>query len=202
MVTFISGFTDGTTGSFLLLLGAIVLSAAILEDATTIVVGVLAADGIIPIPVALLFLYAGIFLGDATLYALGWLARSHPRLARYLDHDFTTSVRAWLESRYALKIFSGHFVPGLRVMTYAASGFFRRPLPVFIPMAILGGLVLEAALFSASYWFGNITSGWVSHARWGIAAAFLIGLFLVGRHNLLVYRSQKMAEGAPSQNEL
>ena len=202
MFTFISGFTDSTSCSFLLLLGAIVLLAAIFEDATTIIVGVLAADDIIPIPVALLFLYIGIFIGDATLYALGWLARSHPRLARYLDHDFTTPVRLWLESRYALKIFSGHFVPGLRTTTYAASGFFRRPLPVFIPMEILGGLVLEAALFSVSYWFGNATSGWVSHARWGIAAAFLIGLFFVGRHNLLAYRSQKVPGDAPGQNGL
>ncbi len=187
----LSSFIGGTTDSTMLLLLVIILCAFLIEDVATVIVGVLAADGIISIPVAFISLYIGIFIGDAMLYSLGSLARTHPRLARYIDHDFTAPLREWLLHRYAFTVFSGHFVPGLRFTTYVASGFFRLPLSTYIPMAIAGGLVLLTTLFSISYWFGSITSGWVGHLRWGIAGIFLLTLFFIGRHNLLAYRTKR-----------
>lgn len=191
MFTFLSHFIGGEIGSIVLLPLAIILCALILEDLTIVIVGVLAADGILPIPVAVVSLYIGAALGDTALYALGAFARTHPRLAHYIDHDFTAPFRSWLEHSYAFKVFSGHFVPGFRFTTYVASGFFRYPLSTYIPMAIAGGLTLVTALFTVSYWFGSVTSGVVSHARWGIAGAFLLILFFIGRHNLKAYRAKK-----------
>lgn len=187
----ISNFIGGSVDSTVLMSLAIILCAFLLEDITTVVVGVLAADGIVSIPLAFISIYIGIVIGDTVLYSLGVLARTHPRLAHYIDHDFTAPFRSWLENKYAFKILSGHFVPGLRFTTYAASGFFRFPLSTYIPMAIAGGLILETTLFSLSYWFGSITSGWVSHARWGIAGVFLLTLFFIGRHNFITYRAKK-----------
>src|SRR3989344_4273310 len=191
MFTFLSHFTGDTASGALLLSFAIILCAFLLEDFATVIVGVLAADGFISVPIALLSLYIGIAIGDTTLYSLGWIARTHPRLAHYIDHDFTAPFRSWLGNRYAFTGFSGHFVPGLRFTTFVASGFFRCPLSTYIPMAIAGGLILEATLFSVSYWFGSLTSGWVGPARWGIAGAFLLILFFIGRHNLLAYHAKK-----------
>lgn len=191
MFVFLSNFTGGTISSEILLSIAIVLCAIFLEDITTVVVGVLAADGLIPVPIALISLYIGVVIGDTALYTIGAFARSHPRLAHYIDHDFTAPFRSWLEHSYAFKVFSGHFVPGFRFTTFTASGFFRFPLRTYIPMAIAGGLVLEITLFTISYWFGSITTGWISHARWGIAGAFLLVLFFIGRHNLMAYRAKK-----------
>jgi membrane protein DedA with SNARE-associated domain len=198
MFTLLSHFTGDTT---LLLFFAIILCAIILEDLTVVIVGVLAADGIISIPIALLSLYVGSAIGDALLYSLGLFARTHSRLAHYIDHDFTASFRSWLESRYAYIIFSGHFVPGLRFTTYVASGFFRRPLSTYIPVAISGGATVVTILFSASYWFGSVTSGWISHIRWGIAGAFVLMLFLIGRHNLLAYQAKRSGSSPPVQDE-
>jgi membrane protein DedA with SNARE-associated domain len=163
----------------------------IFEDVTTVVVGVLAADGLVDVPLAVISLYAGIALGDTALYSLGAFARTHPRLAHYIDHDFTAPFRSWLEHSYAFKVFSGHFVPGFRFTTFAASGFFRLPLRTYIPMAIAGGLILEAALFTAAYWFGSLTNKWVGEVRWGVAGVFLLILFFIARHNILMYRAKK-----------
>ena len=197
MLPSISGVIGGTVDSTVLLSLTIVLCAFFLEDLTTVVVGVLAADGIISAPLAFLSIYVGILIGDTVLYSLGWLARTHPRLAHYIDHDLTAPMRSWLQHRCALTVLSGHFVPGLRFTTYVASGFFRFPLRTYIPMAIAGGLVLLTVLFTASYWFGSITSGWVGHLRWGVAGVFVLILFFVGRHNLLVYRAKRaMLAGA------
>lgn len=180
--------------STILLVLAVILCAFLLEDVTTIIVGVLAADGVIGVPLAFLSLYVGILIGDTVLYSLGALARTHPRLAHYIDHDFTAPFRSWLQNRYALAIFFGHFVPGLRFTTYVASGFFRHRFLTFMPMAMAGGLVLVTTLFTVSYWFGSLTSRWVGPARWGIAAAFVLALFFIGRHNLQLYRARKDQE--------
>lgn len=191
MFTFLSHFTGGTADSILLLSLAIILCALFLEDLTTVIVGVLAADGIVPVPVALLSLYIGIALGDTALYSIGAFARTHPRLAHYIDHDFTAPFRTWLGHRYAFKIFSGHFVPGLRFTTFIASGFFRFPLRTYASMAVAGGLVLEMTLFTVSYWFGSFSSKWIGEVRWGIAGVFLLILFFIARHNILMYRAKK-----------
>jgi len=191
MPVFLSHFAGDTVSSAMLLSLVIILCVAVLEDLTILVVGVLAADGIVLVPIAFLSLFIGIVVGDSMLYALGRFARTHPRLAHYIDHDFTAPFRAWLGNRYSFNIFSGHFVPGYRFTAYVASGFFRFPFSSYLPMALAGGLVVEMLLFSLSYWFGSLTTGWVSHLRWGIALVFLLVLFFIGRHNLLAYRARK-----------
>jgi membrane protein DedA with SNARE-associated domain len=179
---------DGSTVS---LAFAIILGTFLLEDPTTIIVGVLAADGSIPIPLALFSLYTGIVVGDIGLYCLGWLASTHPRLAHYVDHDFVAPFRTWLETRFVLTVFSARFIPGARLPTYTASGFFRASLSTFIVIAIGATSVWTTLLFSASYWFGSLTAAWVGPVRWSIAFIALIGLFLVGRHNMLAYRAKR-----------
>jgi len=178
-------------GSTALLSLAIIFGTFFLEDTTTVIVGLLAADHIIGVPIALFSLYAGIVIGDIGLYTLGYLASTHPRLGRYVDHDFIAPFRAWLETRFVLTVFSARFIPGSRLPTYTASGFFRSPLSTFIMTAILATSIWTTVLFSVSYWFGNFTSAWVGPVRWGIAIVFLLALFFIARHNLLAYRAKR-----------
>ncbi|MFH1178290.1 MAG: VTT domain-containing protein [bacterium] len=189
---FLSNFIGGAVGNTTIILSlTIILCALIIEDATTVVVGMLVADGFISIPLAIISIYIGIIIGDAVLYSIGSIARTHPRLAHYIDHDFTAPFRSWLEKRYALTIFSGHFVPGLRFTTYIASGFFSSKLSTFILMAIVGSILWETILFSAAFWFGSFTSEWIGAVRWSIAFLFLLIPFFVGRYNFRAYRAKK-----------
>lgn len=191
LFSFIFQFIDGVAGSTVLLSLAIILGVIFLEDTTVVVVGVLAADGIIGVPFALASLYAGIVIGDIGLYCLGWLASTHPRLARYVDHDFVAPFRAWLETRFVLTVFTARFIPGARLPTYTASGFFRSPLSIFMFTTIGATSIWTTLLFTGSYWFGNLTSSWMGPARWGIALVFLLALFFIGRHNVLAYQAKR-----------
>jgi membrane protein DedA with SNARE-associated domain len=174
---------DGA-GSTALLSLTIVVCALVLEDLTSVLLGMFAAEGIIGIPLALSSLLVGIVLGDTTLYSLGRFARTHPRLSHYIDHDFTASFRTWLERQYRLLVFSAHFVPGLRFTTYIASGFFKRPLREFVPMAIAGGVVLGSGLFALAYWFGSVTGAWMRPVRYVVALGFVLVLVVVTQKNL------------------
>ena len=191
MPSFLFNFIGGAVGSTILVSLAIALGTFFLEDTTVVIVGVLAADGIISISLALASLYAGIILGDIVLYCLGYLASTNQRLARYVDHDFVAPFRAWLESRFVLTVFSARFIPGSRMPTYTASGFFRSPLSTFILTVTVATSVWTTFLFFASYWLGSLTSEWMGPVRWGIALVFLLALFLIGRHNLKAYQTKK-----------
>jgi len=194
---FISHLIGGALGSSFWVGLAIVLGTFILEDPTTVIVGVLAADGQVAVPVALIALYLGIVLGDLGLYGLGYLASAHPRLARFVHHERLAPVRAWLDERYQITIFSVRFIPGLRLPTYTACGFFRTNLSQFFVTAIGATLIWTTGLFYASYWFGSATSEWLGWIRYGLAAVFLLLLFFLGRHNLRSYRVPKRNDADP-----
>jgi membrane protein DedA with SNARE-associated domain len=178
-----------------LLTGLVIVAAtAIIEDPTTILVGILSASGFIPVPLALVSLYIGIVVGDTALFGLGALARTRPQLAAYVDHELVVPLRTWLETRFILTVFSVRFIPGMRVPTYTASGFFKQPFAVFVTTAIAATFVWTTLLFSASYWFGTLTHEWFASARWGIAVAVLLILFLVARHNVARLNRKKPLE--------
>lgn len=188
---FLSHLIGSATSSSVSLSLAIILGTFILEDPTAVIVGLLAANGTIGVPLALMSLYAGIILGDLGLYCLGWFASTHPRLKLYGNHELAMPLRAWLETRFVLTIFWARFIPGSRLPTYAASGFFRSPLSTFMYTILAATSVWTTFLFFVSYWFGDITSEWVAYERWSIVAAFLVALFFIGRHNLLAYRIKR-----------
>ena len=192
MFLFLSHLIGGAVSNPAILSLLIVLGSCIFEDAAAVIVGVLAADGDVSISIALLSLYAGAAIGNIGLYCIGWLASTHKRLSRYAVHDVTAPVRAWLETRFILTIFSARFIPGLRLPTYTASGFFRSPFLNFVSVATLTTTAWTTVLFLVSYWFGGVTTAhWLRPTRWIVAGAFLVTLFFVGRHNLLAYRARK-----------
>lgn len=191
MSLLLSQLIGGAIGSPVSLSLAIILGTFILEDPTAVIVGMLVANGTIGAPIALFSLYVGIIVGDIGLYCLGWFASTHPKLKLYGDHELALPFRTWLETRFVLTIFWARFIPGSRLPTYAASGFFRSPFSTFVLTTVVATSVWTTFLFYTSYWFGNITSEWLAYERWSIAAIFLLALFFIGRHNLLAYRAKK-----------
>ncbi len=190
---FLAHLIGGALGSYLLLAFAIIIATFILEDTTVVIVGLLAADGTIPLPLALGSLYTGIILGDITMYSIGYFASTHPRLGRYVNHDFIAPFRAWLENRFILTVFSARFIPGSRIPAYTASGFFRSSFSTFLLTVIAATSVWTTFLFTISFLFGSLTTQWMREIRWGIAFVVLAALFLIARHNIHAYLAKKEA---------
>jgi len=188
---FISSLIDGAVGSMIVLPLMIIIGSLFSEDATSIVIGILAADGALSIPIALSSLFIGIIIGDSGIYFLGRLASSYPLLGRFVDHDFLVPFRDWIKRRFVLTVFSACFIPGTRFLTYISCGFFHTRFSVFLLTAVVSTTIWTTIIFSASYLFGSVSSGWLSHIRWGIAIVFLLSLFFVGRHNIRAYRARK-----------
>ena len=145
-------------------------------------------------PVAVVSLILRCCFGGYTLYALGAFARTHPRLAHYIHHDFTAPFAHWRFEHMTMRLrFFGPLRTRVPVHDLCrGSGFFRHPLSTYIPMAIASGLILVTALFTISILVRQCHfPGVVSHARWGIAGVFLLTLFFIGRRNLRAYCAKR-----------
>ncbi len=175
---FIDFIVTGSLPHVYLIPVAIIVGTFILEDATTMLIGVLAADGSIGIPLALLSLYAGIILGDFWLYGMGYLAANHKWAARLVNHHRYDHIRGWLEERFESAVFTSRFVPGMRLPTYTAAGFLKLPFRRFVPPVVIGTLIWTSLFFGTAYLFGNLTEQWLGVWRWPLAAALIVGWFL------------------------
>jgi membrane protein DedA with SNARE-associated domain len=156
--------------------GAIVVATFILEDATTVLVGMMSADRMVSPLVALLALYAGIALGDLGLYLLGHLAQRHRWARRFVPAAKTEMVRRWLGPRLGATVAAVRFLPGLRLPVYTACGFMRMPLGRFAAAVVLATIVWTTLLFGLSYGFGSWATDRIGIWRWplGLAIAALV----------------------------
>ena len=185
---------QGAAGTWLLPI-AIILSTFILEDAAMVGAGVLAADGVISTPLALISLYAGIVLGDFWLYGMGRLAITHPRIRRWVKHERVAPLKDWLDDQLFSAVTATRFLPGMRLPTYLACGFFSLPFKRFAVAVISGAIIWVPLLFGAAFYFGYYTLDWLGLWRWPIAlgAVFILG-YLGRRHWNRAMRESGMKE--------
>lgn len=158
----IASFIGGAMSPPAILLLLIVIATLVLEDVATVVVGMLAAHGSIPIGLALTGLILGTIIGDLALHLAGrWAARSDWG-QRLHDNPWVRRAEEWLRRRQLRALALARFVPGLRLPTFVASGFLK--LPLLRTFAVLAAVTLiwTPALF------------WLSHGV--MAAAETIGL--------------------------
>jgi membrane protein DedA with SNARE-associated domain len=160
---------------------AIIVATFVLEDAAMVAVGVMAADRMISVPLGLASLITGIALGDFGLYGIGRLAITHPRLRSWLHSERFKLFRTWLDRELVSTIIAARFMPGARLPTYLACGFFAVPFRRFGIPVVGATIVWGSLLFAASYYFGAYTTTLLGIWRWPIAFLFLVGLYFAGR---------------------
>jgi membrane protein DedA with SNARE-associated domain len=181
--SFIFSLIQSATGTPWMVPLVIILATFILEDAATVGVGVLAADGHIGIAVGVVSLFIGIALGDFGLYGLGRLAITHPTIRRWVERKNVARVGAWLHESVAPTVITVRFLPGMRLPTYLACGFFSVPFRRYVLPVLAAVLVWTPLLFTASYLFGYYTLDWLGIWRWPIAFGALFVLVLLGRRH-------------------
>jgi len=181
MITdFISTLLNSSLLYPLLIPLAIIIGTFILEDVTTVLVGILAAEGGVGMVVAIFSLYAGIILGDFWLYGMGHMARKHPWAKRFVKHEKLEPFKTWLEDRLMFAIFTSRFVPGMRLPTYTATGFFAMPFKPFATAVVGATCIWTTAFFGVAYLFGAAAEEILGPWKWPVGIALAFGMFFFG----------------------
>lgn len=100
----------------------------------------------------------GMLLGDTLIYFLGRTAgdRAHklPLLGRHLSPERMVKARAMFNKHGAKAVFFGRFLFGVRAVTFLAAGSMRVPLPLFLLMDGLAGLISVPTSIFLAWYFG------------------------------------------------
>ena len=152
----------------------LILITFVLEDLAIAVAAVLAVQGLLSWELAVLAVAAGIALGDLGLYGLGVAANRVPALRRRLIDGRGRWMGEQIARRYAGAIVLARVVPGLRLVTYTACGFYRLPFVPFCLWVVLAVLVWTGGLMWLSATIGSALS-----AALGIPPALAVALPIV-----------------------
>ena len=168
----------------------VLLGTFVLEDAATILAAMDVQVGKLPLAIGLVSLYLGIVLGDLGLYGLGHLAARTPWARRWAPAERFTRSREWLRGHVFAAVFVSRFVPGARLPTYTACGYFGADLRQFALAAVGATLIWTTLLFSLSLRLGHYMVEYLGAWRWAGMAGFALTVILAGR---LVARYGKVA---------
>lgn len=146
--SFFDGFLSDPSTSLALLFILIVVATFVLEDPTTLAVGVLLGKGKITLAFALGSLFLGIFLGDFGLYLFGQCVR----------RGFFRN-RRWSFQPSGFELFMARFVPGMRTITFSSAGFFQYPLGRFVVIGLCTSGLWTALLLSSTNYIVSAGKG-------------------------------------------
>jgi membrane protein DedA with SNARE-associated domain len=113
----------------------------------------------------------GIALGDLGLYALGVAAHRVAWLRGRVAGDRSDRVRASLQRNLPSAVLLARVIPGLRFVTYTASGFLRLPFGRFTAWVLLAVTLWTLGLYGLSVAIGQALVAWL-----GVPPALAVAL--------------------------
>ncbi len=153
---------------------ALVLTTFLLEDLAIAAGAALAVQGSLSWELAIASVAGGIAVGDIALYGLGLAANRVPYLRRRFVLERKNWVARHLENRYASAILLARVIPGLRLVTYTACGFFRLPLGPFV-----GWVAIAVSVWTVGLMWLGATIGVALSSALGIPAPLVVGVLIV-----------------------
>ena len=131
------------------------LTTLLVEDLAIAAGVALATQGVISWELSLLAVGGGIAAGDLGLYGLGLGARRIPWLHRRYVGERSAWAQQHLVRRLGSAVLLARVIPGLRLVTYTASGFVRVPLGPFVAWVLLAVSLWTAGLYGVSVAVGH-----------------------------------------------
>jgi membrane protein DedA with SNARE-associated domain len=137
------------------------LTTLLLEDVAIAAGVALATQGAISWPLSLLAVGGGIALGDLGLYALGLAAHRVGWLRERVLGARSDRARTTLERNLPSAVLLARVIPGLRFVTYTASGFLRVPFGRFTAWVLLAVTLWTLGLYGLSVAIGQALVAWL-----------------------------------------
>ena len=153
---------------------ALVLTTLLLEDLAIAAGVAVATQGALSWEWAFAAVAGGIAAGDLGLYGLGVAANRIPLLRRKYIDGGSGRVREQLQQRLFSAVLLARVIPGLRLVTYTASGFLRIPLLQFA-----GWVTFAVTLWTIGLFWLSSALGEVIAASLGIPAPLAVALPII-----------------------
>ena len=159
----------------------IFLFTFVLEDVATVSAALLTAFDYLPWQGAYLSLLAGIIIGDLGLYGLGYAASHFKWAQKFLERKKVKLAHTWLSTREIPAIIGARFIPGARLPTYTAMGFFKLSFIKFILTVLVASVLWTSVLFTAIVLLGEVFVDQLEAWRWPFALFMIVFVIVAPR---------------------
>ena len=157
----------------------------------------LAADGILVLPLVILAGAAGAMLGDSTAYWIGRAGTGPIRrgVARMAGRERLEAAERMVGRQGPALVFTGRFLPGIRIAINLSCGAGQMSYPRFLTFNALGASVWSTQAALLGYFAGKAFAGqiWVAFAV-AFAVTGLVALFVGVKERRRVRRERAAAE--------
>ncbi len=124
-------------------------------------------------------LLVGLSASDLWKYWAGRAARTHRWAERFAQKDGVQSARNKVLKRLAHTLMAVRFIPGTRIPTYVAAGFFKAPFGPFALWVVLSGTLYGVLIFALFHALGEVGGEKVKAIMPPIALGLVISIILI-----------------------
>jgi membrane protein DedA with SNARE-associated domain len=144
------------------------------EDVAVVAAATASLNGAAPTATLFLVILAGLTCSDIWKYWLGWFARRHRWAHKFAEKKGVSVAGDLVRSELIKTLFAARYIPGTRVPTYVACGFFKVPYGRFVALVIMTAFTYVAISFSLFHTVGAIWGEKAKYILPAIAVALLV----------------------------
>ncbi len=148
------------------------------EDVAVVAAATASLTGAGPTAVLFLVILAGLTASDVWKYWLGYFGRSHEWAHKFAEKKGVSVAGDLVRNELGKTLYMARFVPGTRIPTYVACGFFKIPYPKFCALVVLTAFTYVSVSFALFHTVGLVAGEQAKYWLPVIAASLLGGYIL------------------------
>lgn len=200
MFEWLSQMLSALTGQPVVQVLLAILGTFILEDPTTILCGLLVAEGHMSFFTALVAVAIGIAAGDVGLYLLGRVLGPHSIRWGLVREDHLRLGRHWFRRKRTLitTLLVSRCIPGTRGPTFVLAGMSGAPATRFVSVVVLASVGWTLVLLTLAVRLGQVILPLLGSLKWPVGLALLSALVVTHLRSSSKARSGEPASGRTS----
>ena len=159
------------------------------EDVAVIAAATASLTGAGDVGVLFVIIILGLTASDAWKYWVGWFARRHSWAHKFAEKPGVSVAGELVKKEIYKTLLAARFVPGTRIPTYVACGFFESPYMRFVLMVMSTAVFYVVIMFSLFHFVGEVAGEQAKIAlpliAVGLIAAYILSRWLRHRGNKL-----------------
>lgn len=144
------------------------------EDAAVIAAATASLTGAAPLLFIFATILSGLIASDIWKYWIGHFARRHAWAHRFAEKPGVSVAGDLVRNELAKTLYMARFVPGTRIPTYVACGFFKIHYGKFVAIVVLTAFTYVSISFALFYTVGAVAGEQAKYWMPAVAAALVI----------------------------
>lgn len=165
------------------------------EDAAVIAASTASITGMGPVLLIFATILLGLTASDVWKYWLGAAARRHQWAHKFAEKPGVSVAGDLVTKELAKTLYMARFVPGTRIPTYVACGFFRTPYLRFVAIVVLTAFTYVSISFALFHTVGAVAGEQAKYWLPGIAITLIVG-YIIYRY-VQHHRNKKLGPLTP-----